>query len=147
MIQDFNEFDNEACISADVCIIGAGGAGIAVAREFLGTRFRIVVLESGGLDNEVEIQKLNVGEVVGLPHVGIEKGRVRALGGTTVVWGGQTLRFGALDFQKRNWVPNSGWPISLQDIEPYYDRADRVLQLGPCISYADLCARVGIKPP
>lgn len=147
MIRDFDEFDDGACIAADVCIIGAGGAGITVAKEFLGTHFRVVVLESGGLDNEAVMQKLNESDVAGLPHVGIEKGRVRAFGGTTILWGGQTLRLDAFDFQKRSWVPNSGWPITLKDIEPYYDRAERVLQLGQNIPYEKLCARAGIKPP
>ncbi len=146
MIEDFNEFDDGACITADVCIIGAGAAGITVAKEFLGTHFRIVLLESGGLENEAAMQKLNESEVAGLPHPGIEKGRVRAFGGTTTAWGGQTLRLGAFDFQKRSWVPNSGWPITFQDIEPYYERAERVLQLGPNILYKDLCARAGIEP-
>lgn len=146
MIKDFHEFDDGACMTADVCIIGAGAAGITVAREFLGTNFTVLVLEGGGLDNEAVIQKLNESEVVGLPHAGIEKGRVRAFGGSTIAWGGQNLRLGAFDFQKRSWVPNSGWPITLQDIEPYYDRAERVLQLGPNIHYQDLCARAGIEP-
>ena len=146
MIKDFHEFDDGACMTADVCIIGAGAAGITVAREFLGTHFTVLVLESGGLDNEAVIQKLNESEVVGLPHAGVEKGRVRAFGGSTIAWGGQNLRLGAFDFQKRSWVPNSGWPITLQDIEPYYDRAERVLQLGPNIRYQDLCARAGVEP-
>ena len=146
MIIDFHEFDDGACMTADVCIIGAGAAGITIAREFLGTNFTVLVLESGGVDNEAVIQKLNESEVVGLPHVGIEKGRVRGFGGSTILWGGQNLRLGAFDFQKRSWVPNSGWPITLQDIEPYYNRAERVLQLGPNIRYLDLCARAGIQP-
>ncbi len=146
MIKDFHEFDDGACMRADVCIIGAGAAGITLAREFLGTQFTVLVLESGGIDNEAVIQKLNESEVVGLPHAGIEKGRVRAFGGSTIAWGGQNLRLGAFDFQRRSWVPNSGWPITLQDVEPYYDRAERVLQLGPNIRYQDLCARAGIEP-
>jgi choline dehydrogenase-like flavoprotein len=146
MIKDFQEFDDGACMTADVCIIGAGAAGITVAKEFLGTHFTVLVLESGGLDNEAVIQKLNESEVVGLPHTGIEKGRVRAFGGSTIAWGGQNLRLGAFDFQKRRWVPNSGWPITLQEIEPYYDRAERVLQLGPNIRYEDLCVRAGVEP-
>jgi len=146
MIKDFHDFDDGACITADVCIIGAGAAGITVAKEFLDTHFTVLVLESGGLDNEAVIQKLNESEVVGLPHVGVEKGRFRAFGGSTIAWGGQTLRLQALDFKKRDWVPNSGWPITLRDIEPYYDRADRVLQLGPNLSYEDLCTRAGIDP-
>jgi choline dehydrogenase-like flavoprotein len=146
MIKDFHEFDDGVCIRADVCIIGAGAAGITVAKEFLGTRFTVLLLESGGLDNEAVIQKLNESEVVGLRHVGVEKGRFRAFGGSTIAWGGQTLRLRASDFMKRSWIPNSGWPITLQEIEPYYDRAERVLQLGPDLSYEDLCARAGIDP-
>jgi choline dehydrogenase-like flavoprotein len=59
MIEDFNAFDEDIRITADVCIIGAGAAGITLAREFLGTHFRVVVVESGGLDNEALVQKLN----------------------------------------------------------------------------------------
>jgi choline dehydrogenase-like flavoprotein len=146
MIRDLNEFDQGACVAADVCIIGAGAAGIAAAKEFLGTQFKVVVLESGGLDNEAVMQTLNEGEAVGLPHFGIRKGRVRAFGGTTIVWGGQTLRLDDFDFQMRGWVSNSGWPIRLRDIEPYYERAERLLQLGPNLRYEDLCARAGIEP-
>ena len=146
MIKDLHEFDDGACVRADICIIGAGAAGITVAREFLGSHLSVVVLEGGGLANEAMIQQLNESEVVGLPHAGIEKGRVRAFGGSTTAWGGQNLRLNAFDFQRRSWVPNSGWPISLQDIEPYYDRAERVLQLGPNVPYQALCARAGIEP-
>ncbi len=89
MIKDFYEFDDGVCITADVCVIGAGAAGITVAKEFLGTHFTVLVLESGGLDNEAVIQKLNESEVVGLRHVGVEKGRFRAFGGSTIAWGGK----------------------------------------------------------
>ena len=65
MNKDFQEFDDGACMTADVCIIGAGAAGITIAREFLGTNFTVLLLETGGLDNEAEIQKLNESEVVG----------------------------------------------------------------------------------
>jgi len=125
MIKDFNEFHDEACITADVCIVGAGAAGITIAREFLSTRYTVVVLESGGLDTEAETQQLYQSEIVGLPHIGIHQGRVRTFGGTTTVWGGQSLRFGASDFQERSWIPDSGWPICRQKLDPYYDRADR----------------------
>jgi len=59
MIEDFNAFHDGVSITADVCIVGAGAAGIALAKELLGTHFRVVVVESGGLDNEALVQKLN----------------------------------------------------------------------------------------
>src|SRR5271155_5063554 len=137
MIEDFNGFPDEACIRADFCIVGAGAAGIAIAREFFGSRYKVLLLEWGGPGIEAETQKLYDSEVVGLPHSGIHAGRARVFGGTTTLWGGQALRFDDFDLRKRDWVPYSGWPISREELEPFYDRADRVLNLGPRVSYRD----------
>src|ERR1700732_748500 len=147
MIKDFEKLDSESTVRADVCIVGAGAAGIAIAREFLGTRFTAVVLGSGGFNPEAETQKLYDSEVVGLPHAGVHNGRARVFGGTTTLWGGQALRFDPFDFKQRSWVPYSGWPISRAELDPYYDRADRVLQLGAYIPYNALCTLFGIEPP
>jgi choline dehydrogenase-like flavoprotein len=147
MIRDFVEFNAGAAVAVDICIVGAGAAGITLAREFIGTRFSVLLLEGGGLKAEVETQKLYDSEVVGLPHTGVHEGRARVFGGTTTLWGGQALRLDASDLQKRSWVPFSGWPISREELEPFYDRADRVLQLGPRISYPDLCVAFGLQAP
>jgi len=147
MIKDFAEFNDGADVVADICVVGGGAAGITLAREFIGTRFSVLMLEGGGLKAEVETQKLYDSEVVGLPHTGVHEGRARVFGGTTTLWGGQALRLDAFDLQKRSWVPYSGWPISREDLEPFYDRAERVLQLGPRISYRDLCAAFGLQAP
>ena len=147
MIEDFHQFNEGTSFEADVCIIGAGAAGIAIAREFLGTRHKILLLESGGFGPEPDSQKLYDSEITGLPHTGIHEGRARIFGGTTTLWGGQALRFDDFDFQERSWVPYSGWPISRAELDPYYDRAERVLHLGPRISYPDLCSSYGIAPP
>jgi choline dehydrogenase-like flavoprotein len=85
--------------------------------------------------------------VVGLPHTGVREGRARVFGGTTTLWGGQALRLDAFDLQKRSWVPFSGWPISREELEHFYDRTDRLLQLGPRIPYKDLCREFGLQPP
>lgn len=146
MIKDFLEFDDEATLNSDFCIVGAGAAGITIAREFLGTGHTVVLLESGGLYTDTETHKLYESEVIGLPHTGVHVGRARVFGGTTTLWGGQALRFSAFDLQERGWVPFSGWPLSRQDLDPYYERADRVLQLGRRMSYNDLCASFAIEP-
>jgi len=147
MISDFCEFDEQAMVTADVCIVGGGAAGITLAREFIGTRFSVLLLEGGGLEAEAETQKLYDSEVVGLPHTGVHEGRARVFGGTTTLWGGQALRLDAFDLQKRSWVAHSGWPISREELEPFYDRADRVLKLGSRITYGDLCAAFGLQAP
>jgi choline dehydrogenase-like flavoprotein len=147
MIKDFREFEDGSVVAADVCIVGAGAAGIAIAREFIGTRYGVVLLESGGFAPEIDTQRLYDSEIVGLPHDSIEQGRARIFGGTTTLWGGQALRFDELDFEKRSWIPLSGWPISRGELEPYYLRAERVLQIGTPIAYGDLCASFGAEPP
>jgi choline dehydrogenase-like flavoprotein len=147
MIQDFHDFDDGSSFHADICIVGAGAAGITIALEFIGTRYSVLVLEGGGLEPEVETQKLYDSEVVGLPHVGVHEGRARVFGGTTTLWGGQALRLDPLDFRERSWVPHSGWPISRKELDPFYDRAERVLKLGSHSSYNDLCSSFGIVPP
>jgi choline dehydrogenase-like flavoprotein len=147
MIEDFNTYDDGTSVTADICIIGAGAAGITIAKEFLGSRHKIVVLEGGGFDPDADSQKLFESEIVGLPHASIHDGRARVFGGTTTLWGGQALRFEEFDLQERSWVPHSGWPIPLAELEPYYERAERVLRVGAHISYSDLCSSFGIKPP
>lgn len=147
MIEDFNELNDGSSVAADICIVGAGAAGIAIAREFLETRYKVLVLEGGGIDAEADSQKLLESEVIGLPHTSVHDGRARVLGGTTTLWGGQALRFDDLDFQQRSWVPDSGWPIPRETLDPYYERAERVLHLGDRIPYRDLCSRFGIALP
>jgi len=147
LIEDLNTFSDGTSVTADVCIIGAGAAGITIAKEFLGTRYKIVVLEGGGFDPEADSQKLYESEVVGMPHTSIHDGRARVLGGTTTLWGGQALRFEDFDFKARSWVPDSGWPISREVLDPYYERAERVLHLGNRIPFQDLCTSFGIEPP
>jgi choline dehydrogenase-like flavoprotein len=147
LIRDFNDFDDGVTVAADICIVGAGAAGIAIAREFIGTAHSVVILEAGGFKSEPQDQKLYDSDVVGLPHSGIHIGRARVFGGTTTLWGGQALRFDAFDLREKSWIPYSGWPISIDTLEPYYARAERVLHLGPRIAHKDLCASFGIEAP
>jgi choline dehydrogenase-like flavoprotein len=110
--------------SYDVCVVGAGAAGITLAVELEGRGHRVLVLEAGGRDVEESLQEPYGSEVVGEPrHRGIHDGRVRVLGGTTKLWGGQVLELDPGDFDERAWVPGSGWPISKSALRPYYRRA------------------------
>jgi choline dehydrogenase-like flavoprotein len=54
--------------------------------------------------------------------------RSRMLGGRTNHWGRISLRFGPKDF-KRKSIDGLGddWPISYEDIAPYYDKVDRLI--------------------
>ncbi len=110
-------------ISADVCVVGAGPVGIALALLLGRAGQRVCLLESGGALVEDEVQTLNQADIVGRTHLGIHQGRFRALGGSSTRWGGQLLPYEPINFETRDWIPGSGWPISLRELEPYYEQA------------------------
>jgi choline dehydrogenase-like flavoprotein len=144
MIHDIHELEDNTALEADVCIIGLGVAGLAIAREFLGTRTRVIVVESGSWAIEAETSELNRGDVAGLPYKGMLEGRARAFGGTSNLWGGQCVPLDPIDFQQRSWVPFSGWPITRESLEPYYERAKDRLWI-PADEYDDcVWARFGL---
>ena len=130
-ILDAHTVAPQAQIKADVCIVGAGAAGLALAREFIGSRYSVVVLESGGLQSDRATQALYDIDTVGHP-LRIEQGYVsrnRYFGGSTNTWGGRCIPLNTIDFEARDWVSNSGWPFDRQALEPFYRQAARVLQL------------------
>jgi choline dehydrogenase-like flavoprotein len=129
MIVDTNDLEDLSVLTADVCIIGSGAAGITLAREFIGHPHSVVVLEAGGAQFELPSQDPYQSEILGLPSGGIHDGRVRVLGGTTTRWAGQTLPLFDIDFEQRDWVPYSGWPIDRAALEPYYRRAADAVQV------------------
>jgi choline dehydrogenase-like flavoprotein len=129
MLIDLNQGLVDTNLSADLCIVGAGAAGITLAREFIGTACSIVMLEGGGRALEVDDQDTYKSEVIGLPHAGIHSGRARAFGGTTLLWAGQALPLFDIDFEQRDWVPYSGWPLTRAELLPYYRRAENVMQI------------------
>lgn len=131
MLQDFRQRDDGAVIETDVCVIGAGAAGIALARELAGSARTVCVIESGGLEAEPSTQALYEGTVVGEPYPPLEATRLRYFGGTTNHWGGRCRPLDAIDFEPRSWVPHSGWPITRQDLDSFYARAQVICELGP----------------
>jgi choline dehydrogenase-like flavoprotein len=133
--------------SWDLCIVGAGAAGLALAAEFLDSPWRVIVLESGLYEPDAQGDDLNTLENVGLPHDGWREGRIRSLGGTTRAWGGQLVPMRAHELESRPWIPGSGWPVKLEELEPYYRRTERLLGVeGPPYDEA-AWPRLGVVPP
>ena len=116
-------------LEADVAVIGAGAAGIAAARRLVERGCRVVLLESGGFDYEAETADLNEGENVGEPYYDLESARLRFFGGTTAIWGGRCAHLDPIDFERRDWVPHSGWPFAAAELEPWYGEARGLLGL------------------
>jgi choline dehydrogenase-like flavoprotein len=148
LVHDLLEITPDDSSSHDVCIIGAGAAGIVLAIELARMGKRVLLLDGGGIDVEEASQDPYQSEVAGLQHNGVHVGRFRSLGGSTTRWGGQILELNEEDFASRPWIPGSGWPLSKQELAPYYLRALELEGLsGATLEDDAVWKEIGISPP
>ncbi|MFT4255977.1 MAG: GMC oxidoreductase [Pseudoxanthomonas sp.] len=130
MIVDYRESSSPADIEADLCIVGAGPAGISIARSFIGSRVQVCLVESGGLEPDHDTQDLYQADSTGTLPFNARNSRLRAFGGGSEAWGGGCIPLACLDFAVRDWVPHSGWPLSYAQLRPYYQQACELLRIG-----------------
>ena len=123
MIIDYLDGSCPDDFEADICIIGAGAAGIAMARSFIGTRRTVCLIESGGIQGEESSQALCEGTSAGQVPFDVLHSRMRAFGGSCNLWGGGCTLLDAHDLAHRDWIPLSGWPLSSADLLPWYEKA------------------------
>lgn len=132
MLDDMRAVGAVDRLTADVCIVGAGPAGITVALELAGAGYSVLVLEAGGRDPVDAHQHPLRGERSGEPYPPLDRARVRAFGGSSRHWPPQAMMARPLepiDLRGRPGLPYSGWPVSASDLAPYYRRAVRRCEL------------------
>lgn len=145
---DFKECEADLLMEADVCIIGSGPAGLSMATEFANSDLNVVILESGGLTREKEIDQLYEIESTGDPrHIPQDNIRCRIFGGTSHIWTGRCAPYDTIDFEHRDWIPHSGWPFNNEELTPFMVRAGKNLGLGPHCYDKDLWAKLDTPPP
>jgi choline dehydrogenase-like flavoprotein len=128
---DLRCFEDHSPIETDLCIVGTGPAGLSIANEFADSGIRVLVLESGGFDDEPDTQALYEIESTGdVRTIDQEFIRRRIFGGSSHVWSGRCAPFDPIDFENRSWVPYSGWPLTDLEIDPFIRRASVYLGLG-----------------
>ena len=141
MIIDGRTIDRDtSLVDYDVCIVGAGPAGLIAAHELLGRGIRICLIESGGLQHDAATQLLGEFEVEGNDDLYPDPlyAHDRRVGGTSVQWDVLIDRQRYLhlvpldptDFEERSWVPHSGWPISARSLAPFLLRAQKACDTG-----------------
>jgi len=136
---DARRLTDDSILDTDLCIIGAGPAGIALAREFVGLDIGVLLLESGGWDSEEWPQALNEGAVAGDHYTGLRPTRHRQVGGTTGIWntpvrgesGAKYVPLDPWDFAPPRSKMATGWPIEREELDPFYRRAQIICALGP----------------
>jgi choline dehydrogenase-like flavoprotein len=136
---DARNLNSGETIVSDVCIVGAGPAGVTAAREFIGAGLQVSVLESGGDAHDFEVQRLSEGELSGHLYEPQESTHMRQIGGTANHYilrmtdnefGYRYTPLDTIDFEYRDAIPHSGWPIKKTDLDPYYARVQSVCGIG-----------------
>jgi choline dehydrogenase-like flavoprotein len=131
MFIDARSLAAKTVVQTGVCIIGAGAAGITLARSLRTAGFPVVLLESGDLDFDPDTQDLEAGDLAGIPNYPLDVCRLRFFGGTTNHWAGTCRPLDPADFEPRPAIPLSGWPLKRDDLLAYYRQAQDLCQLGP----------------
>jgi choline dehydrogenase-like flavoprotein len=129
MIKDY-QTQKELRDSYDICIIGAGPAGITLALRFAENGRRVLLLEGGGHEYSQHSQSLYQCPSTGL-DVYAEETRLRYLGGTSNHWAGRCRPFEPSDFSVGPPVHLPGWPIAFSEIERHLPQAMAIVDLPP----------------
>lgn len=115
----------------DLCIIGAGPVGVALASAAEASGMSVLLVESGKeAPSAATLRLLNASIENRQAHAEMEVASCRALGGTTWWWGGRCVPLDAYDFESRSYVPDSEWPCTWSDIEPWYEKAASFFGIG-----------------
>lgn len=157
MLIDARTLASDSVLNADVCVVGAGAAGITVALELAGSGLSTVLLESGGRTGpDPATQSLYEGSSTGQPFRGLFESepipldvvRLRWLGGTTNHWAGYCRKLEPVDFEERPHLAISGWPISETDLTAFWKRAAPWCRITDSEDDASVWARrLGAAPP
>jgi hypothetical protein len=145
VIVDFFTDDNVA-YDADLCIIGGGIAAYTLLSALSDTSMRVIVVERGGMKPGPDQESEKACHVSGHSFTGHLEGRYFGLGGTSEYWGGQALPLEEFDLTKKEWIDFSGWPISLEEISPYYPDAEKLFQVDPIAYSTDVFELRSLAP-
>lgn len=137
MLADGRTVPAEETIRTEVCVVGAGPAGIVIASELSKAGFEVVLLERGPDPRVQAPQMADTATNVGIPYR-VDRSRSFAVGGSTHRWHirtplgdgyGRVRELDDEDFESRSWIPSSGWPISKSHLSPFYQRARSLFNL------------------
>ena len=139
MLVDAHSLADRSLVETDVCIVGAGPAGITLAHELKREPCRVCLVESGGAGFEQAAQDLSRLASVESDISPALYNKRRQFGGNAHLWRHgrrpshslvRYLPLDEIDFTQRPWVPHSGWPFGRSTLDPYYARAHEFLGIG-----------------
>ncbi len=129
MFADGRTVPSGEIVETEVCIVGAGPAGLVLAQELGAAGIEIVLVERGAQGSRPAVPDTAIN--VGIKYDPVSS-RSFEVGGSVQRWKVRTplgQGFGRLrelepiDFERRDWVPHSGWPFGKEQLRPFYARA------------------------
>ena len=115
----------------DLCIIGTGPVGMALAMEIEELGCEVLMLESGGRQVNSAMEEASRAEIVDKhTHTPMEISVCRAMGGTSWKWGGRCVGFDEIDWTQRDFASSPPWPISHDNVRMWYERAAEYMLCG-----------------
>ncbi len=124
MFVDAETLENGTIVSADIVVVGAGPAGIVMALELAKAGYEVALIESGRMEFSEAIQKLGDASYFDPKfHAPMSDCTRRQVGGTSNIWGGRCLPYDPVDFDKRDYIPHSDWPVTYEELSSYFQRA------------------------
>jgi len=128
-------FEDATAQPFDICVIGSGPVGLAVALELQRLGRTVLVLEAGGAEQTAPAQALSDHDVVDPSvHYDPRTAVARRLGGSSNLWGGRCTPFRAIDLETRAWISGADWPITIDDLTPFYAGAYAHLDAGDAVA-------------
>ena len=110
-------------LTTPLCIIGTGIGGGTLAKKLSEAGKEFILIEAGEFSgNSGNVNYSSVGRDFGLRSTSSIQ-----IGGTSNLWHGVLAQLDAIDFIARDWIPFSGWPITYDDIKPFYNIAAELL--------------------
>tara|TARA_X000000950_G_C13920898_1_gene663332 strand:+ start:12704 stop:14251 length:1548 start_codon:yes stop_codon:yes gene_type:complete len=129
----------------DFVVIGSGPAGLVLSIELAKNKDSKILLIEGGLISRNDFNQNNLysGDDIGRyarnnPKDHLTYDRLRMIGGSSNIWGGQTRKLDKIDFLKRDWINQSGWPIEYNELDTFYERSKYYLDIGNFSNNIDL---------
>lgn len=131
-------------IACDVCIVGAGAAGLFLAARLVRRGIDVVVVEAGD-------RICADGQAVGIETIveddsyrATSEGRAFGLGGTTSLWGGQLIPYSELDFRQAEANGFNPWRHIVGVVKRYSQNVADMLGLQPMVDWFDPSALIPV---
>jgi uncharacterized protein YoaH (UPF0181 family) len=113
----------------DVCIVGAGPAGLSAAFTCHQRGLRVLLLEAGGkrpVPGDPDVLAAEIADTNS--HDPVEIVAASALGGSSHWWGGRAVPLDPIDLRT--------WPIAYEELRPWYDQAARMIGAGAVLEHS-----------